>query len=115
MFAVCSRQGPVLQLSTSSLTQIKPIDLQSMHAASYLLCKLLWRWSFGKIVCVGEQSLIFCKHIRYVFRFCVKASRATDRHLLCLTTELRIYEKKPNTKDLLLPFMLNGHAFLLQF
>lgn len=62
MIAVCSLQGPVFQVSASGLTQIKPIDLQSMYAASYLLCKLLWRWSFGKIVCVGEQFDILQAH-----------------------------------------------------
>jgi len=68
-----------------------------MHAANYLLCKLLWRWSFGKIVHVGEQGLIFCKRITFVFRFCVKASRAIDRQLRCLTTKPR--KKKTTQKQ----------------
>lgn len=44
----------------------------------------------GKLY-VGEQSLIFCKHISFVFRFCVKASKAMDRHLLYLITEFSIH------------------------
>lgn len=81
-----------------------------MHAASYLLCKLLWRWSLGKIMCVGEQSWIFCKHIGFIFRFCVKASEAMDRHLLCLTILPGTYRKKRR----LLLFVLKGDAVLLR-
>lgn len=67
----------------------------------------------GKL-CVWESSLIFCKHIRFVFRFCVKASRAMDRHLLCLTTQPRIKTKQSKiqhkTYDLPLPPKLNQQS-----